>query len=329
MDKQEFLNGLKKHIGILDEGEQRDILDEYTQHIDMKMQRGLSEEEAIRDFGNLEELAADILEAYHVNPDYSKTSGPNPAASEGRRGFHMMRAVCGKAARAAWYFVSHTFPHVLGAGTCKLAEGIAFPFKKLWNLLKKWRVRRREHGDSICIEDKNAGGDITGYLNDTAKKEKKFNFSFQWPFREKKKETRGKKQMETRGSGILFVWKRFWSNIGGGIMWCLRWCWNILVFFTAICLGISAFLSILTFGMSFVFMIAGYPFIGITVAVFGMAVCMVTLTILVWRLMLIKKRDTAEGQEERGGQDDFADETEPLDISEIAVSEEREVEYHA
>ena len=68
MNKETFLQELRSHLQILEEREQQDILDEYAQHIDMKMQKGLSEEEAIRDFGSVRELAAEILEAYHVNP---------------------------------------------------------------------------------------------------------------------------------------------------------------------------------------------------------------------------------------------------------------------
>lgn len=59
---------------MLEEREQQDILDEYAQHIDMKIQNGMSEEEAIRDFGPVKELAAEILEAYHVNPEYGDSS---------------------------------------------------------------------------------------------------------------------------------------------------------------------------------------------------------------------------------------------------------------
>ena len=51
MNKTEFLDELKNCLAVLEEKEQRDILEEYTQHIDMKMERGLSEEEAIGDFG--------------------------------------------------------------------------------------------------------------------------------------------------------------------------------------------------------------------------------------------------------------------------------------
>ena len=58
MNKSEFLNDLKKYLTILEDREQEDILEEYAQHIDMKLSTGLSEEEAIRDFGSVEELAA-------------------------------------------------------------------------------------------------------------------------------------------------------------------------------------------------------------------------------------------------------------------------------
>ena len=44
------------------------------QHIDIKMQNGQSEEDAIRDFGPVKELAAEILEAYHVKPDLGRKS---------------------------------------------------------------------------------------------------------------------------------------------------------------------------------------------------------------------------------------------------------------
>ena len=62
MNKTEFLDELKNGLAVLEEKEQQDILEEYTQHIDMKMEKGLSEEEAIGDFGDLGQLAAEILE---------------------------------------------------------------------------------------------------------------------------------------------------------------------------------------------------------------------------------------------------------------------------
>ncbi len=70
MNKNEFLKYLEKRFAVLNEKEREDILNEYAQHIDMKMKSGLSEEEAIKDFGNADELADEILSAYNVDPKY-------------------------------------------------------------------------------------------------------------------------------------------------------------------------------------------------------------------------------------------------------------------
>ena len=80
MNKNEFLEELNRHLLILEDEEQQDILEEYSQHIDMKVESGLSEDEAIRDFGSVKELAAQILEAYHVKAEFS-----GDAAKDGRK----------------------------------------------------------------------------------------------------------------------------------------------------------------------------------------------------------------------------------------------------
>ena len=68
MTKEEFLKDLEKRLQVLSEQERKDILEEYAQHIDLKVANGQKEEEAIRDFGDMEELISDILDAYHVAP---------------------------------------------------------------------------------------------------------------------------------------------------------------------------------------------------------------------------------------------------------------------
>lgn len=72
MNKEIFLKELREYLIILEDREQEDILEEYAQHIDMKMQKGLSEEEAIQDFGPIDELASQILEAYHVKTQFQE-----------------------------------------------------------------------------------------------------------------------------------------------------------------------------------------------------------------------------------------------------------------
>lgn len=75
MNKQEFLEALRRALAVLEETEQRDIIDEYEQHIDMKVASGLTEEEAIADFGDFCEMTAELLEAYHVRADYARMAG--------------------------------------------------------------------------------------------------------------------------------------------------------------------------------------------------------------------------------------------------------------
>ena len=79
MDKNTFMRELERSLSVLQESELRDILSEYEQHIDMKVKSGLSEEEAIADFGSIPELTAEILEAYHVRADF----GPGQRDGDG------------------------------------------------------------------------------------------------------------------------------------------------------------------------------------------------------------------------------------------------------
>lgn len=67
MTRFEFVNKLNGRLYLLSEDERRDIIDEYMEHIDLKMQEGKSEAEAIRDFGDIDELADEILQAYHID----------------------------------------------------------------------------------------------------------------------------------------------------------------------------------------------------------------------------------------------------------------------
>lgn len=83
--KEAFLNALQQGIAVLEESEQRDILEEYTQHIELKMSHGRTEEEVIGDFGDVQQLISEILEAYHVDPMYAAEhrAKPDGGASKG------------------------------------------------------------------------------------------------------------------------------------------------------------------------------------------------------------------------------------------------------
>lgn len=73
MNKKKFLKILEEKLQILSEEERNDILNEYKDTIEEKVRHGSSEEEAVADFGSIEELSREILKAYKINPDYKKT----------------------------------------------------------------------------------------------------------------------------------------------------------------------------------------------------------------------------------------------------------------
>lgn len=85
MDKNTFLKKLEQMLSVLQEDELKDIISEYEQHIDLRVQSGLSEAEAIRDFGSLSELTADILNAYHVRADYAQKAPAEKKRIVGRK----------------------------------------------------------------------------------------------------------------------------------------------------------------------------------------------------------------------------------------------------
>lgn len=78
MNKAEFIKELKDSIRILDDSEQQYFVEEYTQHIDMKMSQGMSEEEAVGEMGSIKELSREILESYHVKVDGEKADAEPP-----------------------------------------------------------------------------------------------------------------------------------------------------------------------------------------------------------------------------------------------------------
>ncbi|MBE6160960.1 MAG: DUF1700 domain-containing protein [Firmicutes bacterium] len=70
MTKNEFVEKLRKKLQILDENEINDIISEYEGYIEEKMSSGMSEEEAVKALGNINEIASDLLSAYKIKDNY-------------------------------------------------------------------------------------------------------------------------------------------------------------------------------------------------------------------------------------------------------------------
>ena len=69
MNKKEFLNVMEKRLSVLEAQEREDMLSEYAQHIELKMESGMSEQEAIDDFGDIDSLIAEILDCLLYTSD--------------------------------------------------------------------------------------------------------------------------------------------------------------------------------------------------------------------------------------------------------------------
>ncbi len=78
MKQEEFFKLLDRRLSVIEDSERRDILEEYRQHITMKIkEEGISEEEALADFGDVDDFADEILSAYHVRTEGAAAEKPS------------------------------------------------------------------------------------------------------------------------------------------------------------------------------------------------------------------------------------------------------------
>lgn len=75
MNKAEFLEKLAQRLKMLRSDEVTDILEEYGGYIDVKIAEGKTEQQAVADFGSIEELSREILAAYKLSDEYIPKSG--------------------------------------------------------------------------------------------------------------------------------------------------------------------------------------------------------------------------------------------------------------
>lgn len=302
MNKEKFLAELREYLSVLENQEQDDICAEYAQHIDMKIQKGLSEEEAIRDFGPVEQLAAEILEAYHVNPEFR------------RQGFLFKMPK-------------------LGAGA----------FRSPMQSKTAQGVRLSQDNDDNAQEEKARPGGIGGRVkNIMAGAAHRIGNVFRWIggkcralaghlagfFTRSKGETDGNVQERTMerkrtrkmtaamgsacrmtGRGIAALWRGFKEFC---IFW-LKFMWNAAwLLFALICAGM-AMLTLLGAGAIVVFLVQGYPFIGLFLMCLGGLLCFGALAYGSFSLLIRKKGI--------GGDDNRRDAAAELDESERQEAE--------
>lgn len=82
MKKREFLNKLRKRLDILEDREIDDIISEYEGYIEEKVKAGKTEEEAVKELGDIEEIAKEMLFAYKVKDKKENDGFLNNIASK-------------------------------------------------------------------------------------------------------------------------------------------------------------------------------------------------------------------------------------------------------
>lgn len=313
MNKKEFLEELGNCLLILEDGEQRDILEEYSQHIDMKVESGLSEAEALRDFGSVKELAAEILEAYHVKAEFTEGKGERKGAKEREtltkkvlifreRIFGCFTRAAGAVRRAAVRCCLTV--KRFGKG---LAGLVSVPVRGIRNLFSNQttdgqeqtrRERRGERRQRIwqqsCRPIQEAGSAEAGVR---------------------------------RRSGIRSFGRFIGAFITGCftwilhlILWCVRCGWNLAMIFLTFFDALFTMCVLFCFGTLIVWLYQGYPLVGVTIGCLGLLLCGSATTIL-FASLILRRDKTVDTRNMINRKNTKADVLKDKDITDTAVTD--------
>lgn len=269
MDKKTFINELKQALSVLQEEELNDIISEYEQHIDMKQKDGLTEEEAIADFGSLKELAADILAAYHVRADYAK----EPRGRK-KKAVFPDGSKTGPFRQQAGEIGAKAKTGILGG-----IHGLRIFLYRLWLLvrnlagkpliyIKDWQQRRRdgqrmpdeEFLDLPLMETEEPGIKAGGKESS----------------QEKRPSTAVSRRRRTAGGFLGTIIRAFAKSFRFAwrtVLWGLRVAWNACCLMFALFSGFCGLFSLYALGMLAVLLAQGYPLAGVTLGCLGLVLC--------------------------------------------------------
>ena len=245
MDKKTFLEELRKSLRVLKDEEVQDIISEYEQHIDLKVEKGLTVKQAIDDFGNVKILAAEILEGYHVKTEFDfmqENIVPKPnLVSNGQEIAKTSVKTLFAWINMIWRGIFNSFRWCGKVMMCPL----------IW-LKSKIFCKEREHDDVI----------------DSVKQ---YSHLKNWLVQ----------KMKGFGSMIF----RLLGQLVNMSLWCVRICWNCFVTGAALSIGVFGLVCLFAVGVFAVLLFQGYPVIGVTIGCSGLVVCMFAVTVFVWTLI--------------------------------------------
>lgn len=267
MDKATFLVQLQKNIGMLDDDEQKDIIDEYSQHIDMKVSGGMTEAEAIEDFGDFNEFVREVLNAYHVKAPFDQEDAVEAAATASpTAGDRLDDAVRG-GAQAAGRAVDAT-----KRGARKMASAVTGAAGKFSD-----RAKEAVSQASAARAEARAEAAASGVEAD-------------------------RDGSESRAAAASGTSRGMIAEVGGmarsfgGVCWnvaktAARWCWNFAVACLMASGGFMALISLFCLGLGVVFLVQGYPVAGLTIAAAGCSMAFAAISFLLSRLIMRKHAD--------------------------------------
>lgn len=257
MKKDEFLRELEQRLSVLNDSERLDIIEEYSQHIDLKIANGMDEDCATGDFGDIKTLADEILSAYNVNLKYNHR------------------------------------PIII-----KIKDEIIRLYKIAWKEAKHF-------GKSIISYIHSAWHKITDSIKEIYirffKKESKDNISEKDAIRQQKKVKK-----VVRGKNIMIdetknVFSKFFHNLAKF----LYFGWNFLITTLLLLLSVPfitmCLFCLLFFGVLLISLPQGYPFLGLTIIVFGFGICaFATAGIILsyYKKIKVKKSQDHESEQE-------------------------------
>lgn len=265
--KESFLKELQGRLSVLEEAEQQDILEEYAQHIDLRVASGLSEEAAIQDFGDIGQLAAEILSAYHVKATYQapkeKKQIPSPWPAI-RRGMANMAAFFRRLGTGAADGFRRLADRVkCGAGWC--GERLKKLFSKRPKTEEEAELQGAQDTEPIERQELTERGGETALL-EAAECTEKMEVESSVEHTEKK---------ETAWTALCRGARRLCHGLWRlcrGAAWLA---WNLFLLLCALPFAGLGLLALVCLGTLVVLLVQGYPLAGITLCCLGGAACCV------------------------------------------------------
>lgn len=270
MNKTEFLHILREKLSILNENELQDILNEYEQHIDMKAAGAMTEEAAIADFGDIDELTADILEAYHVRADYVHNKETKKKAG-------LTDEIADSISRT-W----QNFVNACKRGWKRFLSGL----EKTGRSFRKGLIQCGNAFSSLFRgkkpEKKPPG---TAVMKNTVKEKKKL-FAAGGGRHEEKRDKMEREKRITLFSALGAMCR----GCAAAVVWCVKALWNIFCACFGFMIGIFACICIFMLGTLLVLLALGYPFMGIMLGVLGLTMCTCSAAVFCCTLIIRSKK---------------------------------------